>query len=266
MPGKKNYNSRSKRGGKTNNRSNYNNRAMQQQTTRFYTVTVPFRCTQTSSGTGGITTVESSSSLTAANSTSLDPYTIGGRVLQFTNQFLQYRVVGGSLTYVPDVGAMGISDVVTGGTTTPTYTHRSFAMAIFKDPALSTISYENLLAAGGSYGATERSHSCRLPVSPWLWTSTTASSPTTIDLRMTAFGKFYFSFFNTSTTATASYGHFVLRMHFICRGAVDNAGALGKTISSTSSPSTPIIEDEDEKAFTEVKKSTTTLAVVLPRK
>lgn len=148
--------------------------------------------------------------------------------------YLQYRVRRGTLRYVPDGTSSGVGEIVVGGTTTPTYGDRSFAMGIFKDPALSTISYENIFACGGVVGNTSRGHSISLPSSDWLWTSTTAASPTTIDLRMTAFGKLYFSYFTASTTATYSYGQLLLTIEFEVRGAVDNATPLGATSTNPS--------------------------------
>jgi hypothetical protein len=136
-----------------------------------------------------------------------------------------------------------LQDTTAGGTAAPTYAARPFSIGIFIDAALSTISYENIIAAGGSYGNTSKSRALRLPRSPWLWTSATGGSPTTVDLRMVCFGKLYFSFFNASTTATASYGHLILDIYYECRGSVDNAPPLGLGLPSSNYD----VKQDDEK-------------------
>jgi len=150
------------------------------------------------------------------------------------SNYLQYRVVRGSLRYVPDGTSSGVMETVAGGTAAPTYADRTFAMGIFLDPALSTISFENIWASGGTVGNTSRQHTLQLPPSGWLWTSTTTASPTTIDLRMTAFGKLYFAYGVASTTASASYGQLLLTIEFEGRGSVDGATPLGSTLANPS--------------------------------
>jgi hypothetical protein len=169
--------------------------------------------------------------LAAANSVSLDPFTIGGRLLLLGNNFLQYRIVRGRLTYVPDGSSNGIVEIVSGATAAPTYAARPFAIGILKDPALSTVQYNAILDAGGKYGNTSKGKVLTIGPSGWLWTSTTSASPTTIDLRMSAFGKLYFAFFNASTTATVSFGHIIVQLDVEFKGVVYNAAALGTALA-----------------------------------
>jgi hypothetical protein len=174
----------------------------------------------------------------------LDPYTIGGRLLQFANEFQQYRVVSGKLTYVPDGTATGLYEAVNGQSTTPSYVARPFAIGIFKDPALSTLTYTNIIDGGGKWCNTSRGRQLSIGPSPWLWTSTTAASPSTIDLRTTAFGKLYFAFFNSSTTASPSFGHLILQIDVEYKGVIFSAAPLG---SSLSPPQSDKAEAEEKK-------------------
>lgn len=255
MPRKKNNNRRFE-----NRASQFSERSSGQANVAFIrTRAIPFRVTQASSGTGGITTVDSGASVTAANSVTLDPFTMGGRFAAFATQFQEYRIARGVLTYIPDTSSNGLVDIVAGATTTPSYENRTFSIGLFRDVALGTITYSAILEAGGALGSTSRQKRIRVTPTKWLWTSTTSASPTTIDLRMVAFGRIYFSFFNPSTTATASYGHIMFDLFVEFRGAIQSAAPVGIPNSSTSPPSTPLIEDEDEKAFTEVKKGTLVL-------
>jgi hypothetical protein len=223
---------KSKKSSRNSKRSNgFSNSAMQSTICRTRITGVPFRITQTTSGTGGITTVESSSSLSSAASIALDPYTIGGRFQLLANNFLQYRLVRGRITYVPDCTSTGLIETVSGFSTTPSYAARPFAIGVFKDSALSTINYNSILDAGGKWGSTAVGKVLTLPRSDWLWTSTTTASPTTIDLRTVAFGKLYFAYFNASTTATASFGHLIIQLDVEYKGVVNNAPVLGAALS-----------------------------------
>jgi hypothetical protein len=204
---------------------------MQKSIFRTRIVGVPFRVTQATSGTGGLTTVESQTSSSAASSVALDPFTIGGRLLLLGNNFQYYRVVRGRLTYVPDGSSNGLPEIVSGATAAPTYAARPFAIGIFDDPALSTITYNSILDGGGRYGNTTKGKTMSIGPSDWLWTSTTGASPTTIDLRMTSFGKLYFAFFNASTTATVSFGHLIIQLDVEFKGVIYNAAALGSAMA-----------------------------------
>lgn len=140
-------------------------------------------------------------------------------------------MVRGRLTYVPDGTVTGLPEIVSGATAAPTFAARPFAIGIFDDPALSTITYNAILDAGGKYGNTSRGKTLTIGPSDWLWTSTTSASPTTIDLRMTAFGKLYFAYFNASTTATVSFGHLIVQLDVEFKGVVYNAAALGSAMA-----------------------------------
>lgn len=229
-----------------------------QSTLRVATRSIPFRITQTTSGTGAITSVESGLSLTASNSAAIDPYSIGGRANHFASQFLRYRIERIMIQFVSDETSSGVVESVSGATTTPSYASRVFAMGLFRDPALSTITYENLVAMGGFIGNTSRNMKARFRGSPWLFTSTTAGSPTNIDLRMTAPYKLYFEFQNNSTTAAASYGHLVFNITWLFQGAIDNAVPLGRSLPPPQTPTSNSFEvlgdDDDEKqeSLTEV--------------
>jgi len=193
----------------------------------------PFRVTQTTSGTGGITSVESQASVSHVNSIALDPYTIGGRLNAMAALFTEYRFTRFKLTYVPDgTTSSGVLENVTGGTTSPTYAARSFAMGLATDPALSTLSFAQIIEMGGKPTNTTRGLSFNIKggvLNTWRYTSTTLpySSTTTIDLRLVAPLKLYFAYFNSSTTAGASFGEILIDATVQFRGAVGIAQPIG---------------------------------------
>jgi hypothetical protein len=127
-------------------------------------------------------------------------------------------------------------EIVSGSTATPGYAARPFAIGIFDDPALSTLTYTNIIDGGGKWGNTSRGKILTIAPSKWLWTSTTAASPTTIDLRTTAFGKLYFAYFNASTTAIPSFGHLILQIDVEFKGVIFSAAPIGRTLQPPPSP------------------------------
>lgn len=227
------------------------NSSLQSLTSTFPFREVPFRITQASSGTGGLTSVTSGGSSSAANSVPIDPYQVGGRMGAVAQLYTLYRVRYLRITYVPDATASGVTESVSGATTTPSYVSRAFAWGINRDPALSTLSYSQLIQMGGSFGNTTRLQTLtfvnRAP--QWYFTSTTASSPSTIDLRMTAPLQLRFAYFNTSTTAAASYGHLIFNIICQFKGILPESAALGLSlIPSTESESKSQDSDDSKTA------------------
>jgi len=167
---------------------------------------------QVSSGVGAITANQSNRSLTGAISCELDPYTIGGRLYAIAFNFLQYRVRGGRLRYVPMMTSSGVSTLVAGPSTTPSYAVRDFVVKVYRDPRTAATSYSNgdLLMSGARACRTTQPFQISIPRSSWLWTSTSASSSiSSIDYRQAAFGALVAQFRDTSTTASVLYGDLI---------------------------------------------------------
>lgn len=210
-------------------------------------VSIPFReyalrISQTTSGIGGLTTTGvGSASLTAASGFPIDPWYIGGRFLYISSVFLEYRIVSLRVRYIPSqTSSSGVEEIVTGGTTTPSYAVRGFAWQYFDDPALVLTTYTAILSSGGVSSNTTRP--CSLGpfkgggLARWRYTSTTISSPTTIDLRMAAPGQLRFAFFNASTTAAESFGDVEISFVAHFRGPVSYSPPIGRLLKSQSSP------------------------------
>ena len=208
---------------------------LQTQTFTFRTREVPLRITQATSGTGGLTTVTSGGSYTNANLVPIDPFNIGGRFNSVASNFTKYQLLSVIATYIPDSTQSGVTDLVAGPSTTPTYVSRSFAWGFNRDPALSTLSYTQLIEMGGQYGNTSRPQKLRFSNNRdpyWYFVSTTAASPTTIDLRMAAPLQLRFAYSGTSTTAIGSYGHVVMDFVIKFQGSIAPNGSLGLTMPS----------------------------------
>jgi len=217
--------------------------ARQSKIVTFTTREIPFRITQATSGTGGITSVTSSTSSSNVNSVAIDPFSIGGRTLTIAQLFTKYRFRKVTMRYIPDTSYSGVVESISGPTTTPSYGSRVFAWGVNRDPALSTLSYSQLVQMGGVVGNTNRSS--RLVFinndSSWFFTSTTAASPTTIDLRMAAPLQLRFAYGTASTTAIGSYGQLVFDIEFQVQGDIPPSAPLGLALSA------PTTESETER-------------------
>jgi len=225
--------------------------ARQSKVVGFTTREIPFRITQATSGTGGITSVTSSTSSSNVNSVAIDPYTIGGRTLVIAQLYTKYRIRRVVIRYIPDTSFSGVVESISGPTTTPSYGSRVFAWGINRDPALSTLSYSQLVQMGGAVGNTNRSS--RLVFinndNSWFFTSTTAASPTTIDLRMVAPLQLRFAYGTASTTAIGSYGQLVFDIDIQCSGDIPPSAPLGLSLS----PPELVRESKDTEEKKDVK-------------
>jgi hypothetical protein len=231
---------------------------LQSRVINFSSRELPFRITQATTGTGGLTSVSSQTSSTAATSVFLDPYSIGGRLFTAAGLYSKYRFRRVVIRYVPDTTFSGVQESVAGATTTPSYGDRVFAWGFNRDPAYSTLSYSQLVQMGGRIGNTSRSSTLSFVNKDpqWYFTSATAGSPSTIDLRLTAPLQLRFAYFNTSTTAAASYGHLVfdIDVQFMGDGPIAVPLSLGSALAAqvsaveSKAPADDVISDIEDLA------------------
>jgi len=237
----------SKRGKGGKGGGNVSNRLFSQSTVTVPFRGIPFVITQTTSGTGGISTENSGSSLSSTSLVNIDPFNFGARCSLIADQFLEYRFKSVTFKYIPRYTASGVAPTPGGATSTPSYANRNFVWGFVEDPALAgALSYQIFMEYGGTPGNTTKKSSIRLrggTLSKWRFTSTTASSPTAIDLRMVAPAQMRFYFDDTSTTAAATYGYIVYDAVIEFRGAANNAAIIGVT----ETPTRKISTDEDKK-------------------
>jgi hypothetical protein len=171
-----------------------------------------FKVTQASSGTTCLTPNDWVGSITSNNYALLNPVSAGGRFADAAALFQFWRLVNLTLEYFPDMSGSGILENVAGGTTTPTYGSRTFAIGFQKDPAtsnfLSPMGFSEIVAQGGRISDTSRSFRMRGDFNgKWLYTNDSATSPTIpLESRFTAACSITSSFFTNSTTAAATYG------------------------------------------------------------
>lgn len=198
----------------------------------------PFFLTQANSGTGGITNNDCKTTATSASALILDPYNIGGRFFNFASLFTQYRIHKATLRYRPYGTAAGVEWAVAGHSTTPNYYNRAFAVGITTDPGSTCSGTSQIIAAGGIFGNTTRSWNLDIPdaaTGKWLYTTTSAASPTVIDLRMTTFGYLQFAFEAASTTTTEVYGAILIDADVSFRGMLPALAPVGLSLSESDS-------------------------------
>lgn len=173
----------------------------------------PWLVAQGTSGTGGLSTLNSGVSSSNVSEVELDPLHIGGRFNTVAQTWLKYRIRKVRVTYEPTFEtSSGVTEVVTGTTTAPNYQSRAFCWAINEDPAFVIPSSGALLESGGKAGNTSKRssfvHVFRDP--RWYYTSNTLGSPTAIDRRFTCPGELMFRFVSASTTNAVNFGHVIL--------------------------------------------------------
>jgi len=215
-------------------------------TTTVAFIECPYTITQGTSGTGGFTTLNGPSSLTASNTFEMTPFQLGTRMYEMAGQFLQWRIKKLNFTYTPWASASGVASVPGGTTSTPNYSSRPFCWGFVMDPAILTLTYITLRGFGGRFGQTDRSSSLSLAgkaVGRWLYTSTTVAggSATTLDFRSASPGQLRWYFGDTSTTNTQTHG--VISMNAVVQFRWPSYNALPIGV--------PSLPDEDEKKDTE---------------
>lgn len=246
-----NKNSRKSNSGRSRGKNNRNNIQSSIQAGRVTTVPFAvdsFTLDQASSGNGGFTSQASAASLTAANGFNLDPYNLGGLPYRMGTNFIQYRLKWVKIGYKPYMSASGVVNTVSGATSTPSYGVRNFALGFSADPFIVLASYGSIIIGGGIEGNTSRP--CQISMrggtlNTWRYTSTTTASPSNIDLRMVAPVRVNVAFSNTSTTATLTYGGFLITGVMELRYPLDNAVPVGL---SASIENTPLLSVEEQKS------------------
>jgi len=181
---------------------------------RFSGRTDSYNVQQTTSGTGGFSsTAQAQTSISSANNIYLDPYTVGGRFYEVAGLFGQYQIQRFSVEYTPFLSDSGVVATPGGSNTTPSYAHRTFAIVVLADPAFSLTTYAGIMSVGGKSFQTNRKGTYNFMSIPkdWKYTSTSTSSPTIIDERQASFGLLCFSFEDSSTASSFTYGSLALR-------------------------------------------------------
>ncbi len=191
-----------------------------------------FYLEQASTGNGGFSTAGSAASITAQNGFAVDPFNLGGIVYQMAALYSRYRLKNCRITYIPFTTQSGVVSNVSGATASPNYGDRAFAVHYTEDPAFSSSNFISMLAAGGKVCNTSRRFTLGMSgnlASSWKYSSTTSASPTTIDLRDSSTGRVEIAFSDTSTTATARYGIFILSGVAEFEGLIDRAVVIGNS-------------------------------------
>jgi hypothetical protein len=212
---------------------------------------VAFNVTQATSGVGLLTGHVWQSGLTAATNVIFDPFEASGRFYIMGSNWSQWRLKRASARYVPIVSGSGVVGTPAGGTTTPTYAVREFAFGFTGDPGYGPNNYDSILSIGGRTCSTSRGFTYNLSQASRKWLYTTAvASPDADELRITACGQFCASFFDTSTTAAATYGVIILDYTVQFRNPVNNSVPVGRPllVSHESSDADDEKSDDDSKS------------------
>lgn len=216
----------------------------------------PLVVAQTSSvQTGCLSTTSSSlASLTAVKSVTVDPFLLGGRVGQIADQFTQWRPRYVKVTYYPEVAVGGAEDTVNGNGTV-NYANRSFCIGFTSDVSLAPANFIGAIELGGQPRSTDRICSVTAPRKrQWYFCTTTSSTPSLVDLRMSCPFLFYGFFAASSTTNSLTYGTLVFDMELEFRGT-SNATVIGvhRRISEEKKEddTPPVVIDTDEIALCE---------------
>lgn len=206
-----------------------------------------FYLDQASSGNGGFSTAGSAASITAQNGFPVDPFNLGGIVYQMAALYSRYRLKNCRITYIPFTTQSGVISNVSGATASPNYGDRAFAVHYTEDPAFLSSNFISMIAAGGKVGNTSRRLTMGMSgnlASSWKYSSTTSASPTAIDLRDAATGRVEIAFSDTSTTATARYGIFVLSGVAEFEGLIDRAVTIGLSVDENKHKDEPELISE----------------------
>jgi len=173
-------------------------------------------------------------SFTGANRVALDPYTLGGEMYSVASIFSQYRIVSGKFRYRTIQTISGTNNSPSGAAANSA--SRTFSLAFLTDPAAASTTFSSDLSSGGQ--VVRSSEDCNIAIPPssqmgnWLYTSSAAASPTSIDLRDCAFGALEGHFFDTSSTAIVQYGFIVFDAVVQFRGLMYFAAPIGKSLKN----------------------------------
>jgi hypothetical protein len=228
------------------------------------------RLTQTTSGKGGFTsTGAGSASFTASQVFVIDPFNMGGRLGSLSNCFLEYRIVKLLVQYnAAGLSLSGVEEIVTGGSTTPSYAARPFSICMLEDPALVFTTYTAMLLSGGRACNTSRPFSLGPfkggGLSKWRFTSTVAAAagpPTGIDYRLAAPAQLRMAYFNDSSTAVESFGDFIFTGIVQFRGPCSISAPIGIQIT----PSQCLQSTEEKKEEEEIPRKISDEMVLVSR-
>jgi len=146
--------------------------------------------------------------------------------------FSQYRVVSGKFTFRSIQSNGGVNNSPSGNAANSAC--RTFSLVFLTDPASASTTFSADMSSGGQMINTTRNASLDIPSSSqlgsWLYTSSAAASPTSIDLRDCAFGALEGHFMDTSSTAIVQYGFIVFDAVVQFRGLMYFAAPIGRSL------------------------------------
>lgn len=204
---------------------------------------VPFFVAQSSSGTGGLNSLNAIGTFSFASEAQLDPFAIGGRFGTVAGIWLKYRIRRMRITYEPSFEtASGVGEIVSGGTSTPTYVSRAFCLGVNEDPAMVIPNSSYIVEMGGIVCNTSRRAVLDVVFRDprWYYCSTTLSTPTNLDLRTSSPGELMFRWVSTSTTASYTYGHLVFDFDAEFTGPLPASPPIGLLLEQKSDEPTDV--------------------------
>ena len=222
--------------GKNNRNNNASNNIQSGAVTSCPFVVDSFLVDQATSGNGGFTSQASAASKSSANNFFVDPYNLGGMPYHIASLFMQYRFLWVKIDYIPYSTASGVLTTTSGQTSAPVYGSRNFAWGFQADPYAISSTYTSIVIGGGQESNTSRRSSIIMrggTLSAWRYTTTTAASPTYIDLRMVAPAVVNFAYQQASTTLATTYGNIKISGVMQVRYQIDNAAPIGLSLQST---------------------------------
>jgi hypothetical protein len=154
----------------------------------------------------------------------LDPFAVGGRFAVMASMFQKYKILGGTLTYVPRMLSGAIALAYSVGAAQSSQDVVGFAMGWHPDPVQLPTDFADAVRFGGKICNLSKTASVKVGASPWLFTSTTSASPTNVDLRQCSFGGIYCFLDNTMIIPGGAFivpGNFSLSLRVAFKGAQD---------------------------------------------
>jgi hypothetical protein len=164
------------------------------------------------------------SNITLANPVSeiyLDPYICGGRISTMAALFQKYRIRSGTIRYKCRQPAA----LVLQGSTLATNIDCELCFGWHQDFFTPPVSFADAVRFGGQVTHVLKNSSCKIGSSPWLFTTTSSSTPDTQDLRQVCFGGIYAFVDNVPNFTTQPFesGYFVFDLDIEFQGAQDGA-------------------------------------------
>jgi len=241
MPRRKKGASTRRKGGAS---SSFKSTSFLDRTVRFETNEMFALVSQATSGVAPFTSANTGQTgFTNTSTVTMTTDYIGGRLLQMSELFQQWRVKRMWLQFVPNTTSSGVILTNT-PTTAPTYAENQICIAVSADPGGAPNSFLNAVQSGGFVARTSSPFRFqvrqRSTIASWMQTDPVANSNPSLSLAAPGIITGYFSAAG-STTAVA-YGYLFLQMEVLFRYPKLNTNAA---------PDTRVLVDDDEKKLNE---------------